>query len=150
MKTAICNTLLACAGALIGCTPGPESPRGFSLPEGDEMAGQVAFIDLRCNDCHSAAGVEQYDPENAEIKFELGGDVTRVTTYAELVTAIINPSHRLSQRYPEAQSAVGEESRMRNYNETMTVQQMIDLVAYLQPQYKVIVVTPTSYQAYYP
>ena len=41
-------------------------------------------------------------------------------------------------------------SRMPVYNELMTVQELIDLVAYLQPQYEVIVVSPNSYQTYYP
>jgi hypothetical protein len=36
------------------------------------------------------------------------------------------------------------------YNELMTVQELIDLVAYLQPQYEVIVVSPNSYETYYP
>ena len=50
----------------------------------------------------------------------------------------------------ERESAVAGESRMPNYNDVMTVQELIDLVAYLQPQYEVIRVTPLSYDTYYP
>jgi hypothetical protein len=146
-------TLIAIAAAtslLSGCPMGPESPRGFSLPEGDADAGRLAFIELRCNDCHSAEGVALRDTEATDIAFPLGGRSTRVTTYAELLTSIINPSHRISMHYPRKQAAVEGESRMHNYNDIMTVQELIDLVAFLQPQYEVIVVTPQSYETYYP
>ena len=135
---------------LNGCPAGPESPRGFALPAGDADAGRQTFMELRCNDCHSAAGVELRNAEETDIAFALGGRSTRVTTYAELLTSIINPSHRLSIYYPERESAVAGESRMPNYNDVMTVQELIDLVAYLQPQYEVIRVTPLSYDTYYP
>lgn len=136
--------------ALAGCTIGPDSPRGFSLPHGDPEAGQAAFVELRCNDCHTATGVALRDPEASDIQFPLGGPSTRVTTYASLVTSIINPSHRLSTRYPRSESAVDGKSRMPVYNDVMTVQELIDVVAYLQPQYELIVVSPNSYETYYP
>jgi len=144
--------LLALSASLVlaACSRGPESPRGFSLPQGDVEAGKALFFDLGCNDCHSTADIEQIDPDNAPIVFRLGGDRALVTTYAELVTAIINPSHRLSNRFPEADAAIGAESRMRNYNEVMTIQQMVDLVAYLQPLYGVAPVSPTDYRVYPP
>ena len=71
---------------------------------------------------------------------ELGGKVTRVKTYGELVTAIINPSHKLAQGYSAEQvTSDGEESRMPVYNGYMTVQELIDIVAFLQPHYDVFV-----------
>lgn len=145
--------LIAIAALLLplaGCPLGPESPRGFALPEGNADAGRQAFVELRCHDCHSADGVELHDPDATDIAFALGGRSTRVTTYAELVTSIINPSHRLSVNFPKKKAAVGGESRMHNYNDVMTVQELIDLVAFLQPQYEVILVTPQSYETYYP
>ncbi len=142
-------TLSSCL-ALAACSQGPESPRGFSLPKGDAEAGKALFFDLGCNDCHSTADIEQIDPDNADIAFKLGGNRAVVTTYAELVTSIINPSHRLSNRFPEAKAALGAESRMRNYNEVMTVQQMVDLVTYLQPLYGIAPVSPTDYRPYHP
>jgi hypothetical protein len=76
----------------------------------------------------------------------LGGEVTRVKTYGELVTSIINPSHRLAQGYPtEEVSAAGESLMALAYlNDVMTVQQLIDLVAFLQARYEV---RPPAYDA---
>jgi sulfur-oxidizing protein SoxX len=150
MKTLLHTTILLCVIVLAACSRGPDAPRGFSLPRGDAEAGKMAFVALECNACHSAEGVEQIAPDQAEIALRLGGHRALVTTYAELVTSIINPSHRLSNRYPETKSAVDGESRMRSYNEVMTVQQLVDLVAYLQPQYKVVPSSPTEYPLYYP
>jgi sulfur-oxidizing protein SoxX len=141
--------LLSAVATLVACTPGPESPRGFSLPEGDYDQGQSTFALLGCNSCHSAEGVDQLNLEEAVVSFELGGSSPRVTTYAELMTSIINPSHRLSHRLPREESSEEGESLMKIYNDVMTVQQLIDLVAYLQPQYKVIVITPQRYRTYY-
>jgi len=77
----------------------------------------------------------------------LGGQVTRVRTYGELVTSIINPSHRLAPGYPiEDISRVGESLMALAYlNEVMTVQQLVDLVAFLQTRYEVI---PPEYDPY--
>lgn len=150
MRTSLGFLLLIIAVILVACNQGPDSPRGFSLPEGNFDQGEDNFVSLGCNNCHSAAGVDQVNPEEAIISFELGGISPRVTTYAELMTSIINPSHRLSYRLPKEQSSVDGESLMKNYNDVMTVQQLIDLVAYLQPQYKRIVVTPHRYRSYQP
>ncbi len=136
--------------SLAGCELGPESPRGFALPEGDAEAGKQTFVELRCHDCHSAEGVPQRDPEATDIHLPLGGKSTRVTTYATLVTSIINPSHRYSSRLPRSVSTEDGESRMPVYNDLMTVTELIDLVAFLQPQYEVIVISPNSYETYYP
>jgi sulfur-oxidizing protein SoxX len=136
-------TLTACSGI-------KEPPREFALPEGNYERGQSTFIALACNSCHSAAGVDQHQPDNTDISFALGGESPRVTSNAELMTSIINPSHRLSHRLPLEGSSIDGVSKMKNYNEVMTVQQLVDLVAYLQPQYPVIVVTPRLYWPYYP
>lgn len=149
MRTSL-SFLLLTAVVMVGCNQGPNSPRGFSLPEGNYEQGQANFTSMGCNNCHSAKGVAQINPEEALISFKLGDVSRRVTTYAELTTSIINPSHRLSYRLPKEQSSVDGESLMTNYNNVMTVQQLIDLVAYLQPQYKVIEVTPHRYPVYYP
>ena len=66
----------------------------------------------------------------------------------QLVTAIINPSHKLAQGYPvEAVTNDGESSKMPLYNGYMTVQELIDIVAYLQPFYDVYV-PPYEYRVY--
>lgn len=150
MSASRCFLLAAAVALLSGCPMGPDSPRGFALPEGDVDAGRQAFMALRCNDCHTADGVALFNQSETDIAITLGGRSTRVTTYAELVTSIINPSHRLSAYHPRTETAVDGESRMHNYNDVMTVQELIDIVAFLQPQYEVVVVTPMSYETYYP
>jgi hypothetical protein len=69
---------------------------------------------------------------------ELGGKVTRVKTYGELVTAIINPSHKLADGYPEDLVSEDGKSKMYVYNGFMTVQELTDIVMFLQPHYDVI------------
>jgi sulfur-oxidizing protein SoxX len=127
---------LPCLVALAACSP--ESPLGFRLPDGDAAAGRQAFVDLRCNACHEVAGVPiEYLEGIAHV--ELGGQTTYVKTYGELVTSIINPSHKIAPPYRE--SAVPEGQSLMRYaylNETMTVQQLVDLVAFLQPTYQVV------------
>lgn len=117
------------------------SERGFSLPQGSAMNGREAFVYLHCHECHTVVD-EVFPPVvNADPPFvELGGQVTRVKTYGELVTAIINPSHKLAPGYAlETVSNDGETSKMPVYNGYMTVQELIDIVAFLQPHYDVFV-----------
>ena len=75
--------------------------------------------------------------EPGPVLITLGGPVARVKTYGQLVSSVINPSHKISRRFADQQVSKDGESIMRVYNETMTVQQLIDLVAFLQQQYKV-------------
>lgn len=140
--------ILSCA-VLTACSSGKESPRGFSLPEGNAEAGKIDFVALQCNACHSTPDVEQLVDASAEyISVHLGGEVTLVKTYADLVTSIINPSHRLAPGYVAEAIANDGESRMRNYNEVMSVEQLIDLVSYLQAHYKVRKPDPAAYRRY--
>lgn len=116
------------------------SEKGFSLPEGNAADGKQAFVYLHCHECHSVAGEELPLLEAAAPPFvALGGTVSRVKTYGELVTAIINPSHKLARGYPLDVVSNDGESKMPVYNRYMTVQELIDIVAFLQPHYNVFV-----------
>jgi len=46
-------------------------------------------------------------------------------------------THRLARGYQESLIAIDGQSKMTNYNQVMTVGELIDLVAYLQPKYRV-------------
>lgn len=134
---------------LVGCAPGPTSSRGFRLPDGDAVAGQAVFALLQCDGCHSVQGAEF--PEAAQggaMDIRLGGKVHRVRSYGELVTAIIHPSHNLAQGYPVEAVSVDGESVMNDFNDEMTVQQLIDLVAFLQSKY--IEYLPDDLDPYFP
>jgi L-cysteine S-thiosulfotransferase len=137
---------------LAACTQGPESPKGFSLPEGNAENGKTVFMAYQCLACHSMKGVDDGNTEQQlKNKVLLGGDVSTVKTYAELVTSVINPSHRIAAEY-NSESYINEagQSRMRNYNDVMTVTELVDLVAFLQPQYNLKPFNRTNYPHYFP
>lgn len=134
--------VLAAAGIALSAACNNEkamSERGFRLPDGDPVAGREAFLYMHCNQCHTIEGVELPTIPGYEPYVELGGAVTKVKTYGELVTSIINPSHKLAARYPRDEVAEDGESKMYVYNSYMTVQELTDIVMYLQPHYDVVV-----------
>lgn len=150
MKFSICMAsglvLLACVS---GCDAGPKSAKGFSLPDGDAKQGEVTFVELKCYACHTVSGVTFPAEEEREQTIKLGGEVSRIKTYGELVTSIINPSHKLAKGYPpEVVESDEGQSKMKNYNDAMTVSQLIDLVAFLQSHYELQEYEPTDYQIY--
>jgi hypothetical protein len=138
--------VLVCA-VLPACIPGPESAQGFRLPDGDRDLGLKAFTDLQCHACHSIEGVELRYLGTGAADVKLGGAVMRVKTYGELVTSIINPSHKLAPGYrPDEVSTDGESlMTLAHVNDVMTVQQLIDVVAFLQARYEVV---PPEYDPY--
>jgi len=133
---------LVLAGALVtaawvGCDSGPKSGRGLRLPDGDIEKGKLAFVALKCNSCHGVHGVELPAAEKAEGAIvTLGGKVRKVRSYGELVTSIVNPSHELAKGYPEEKIAKEGKSLMVNFNDAMTVTQLLDLVAFLHSRYE--------------
>ncbi len=134
--------IAAAAGLLlfaVGCDRDMMSEKGFRLPDGNAAAGREAFVYMQCHQCHTVKGEEfPILPYGDPPYVELGGDVTRVRTYGELVTSIINPSHKLAQGYAEEVVSENGESNMYIYNDYMTVQELTDLVRFLQPHYKVM------------
>ena len=151
MKNILLMVGLAVIFTLSACDAGVDSPRGFSLPKGDADAGRKLFLEYQCLACHSLKGFEseiEDIPSQLSQRVPLGGPTMRITTYAQLVTSIINPSHKISRGIkPYNQDEEGN-STMRNYNQEMTVQELIDIVAYLEPQYDVIPHPYTSYNNY--
>ena len=134
-KLFLCFSLLS-AVPLGGCDLRPTSSYGFRLPDGDAAAGCQVFIDKKCSSCHVIDGMEELR-EGADIEntVPIGGMKTTVDTYGQLVTSVINPSHKIARAYrSEAYSEDGV-SKMRNYNDELTVSELIDLVAFLQAQY---------------
>jgi len=134
---------------LQGCNSGPESPRGFSLPKGDAVEGEKVLIKYQCLACHNLQGFD-YDGFNKEFEppVLLGGTSTRVKTYGDLVTSIINPSHKLARNYQLSVTQQDGVSKMPVFNDVMTVTELIDLVAFLQPKYTVPPYEYTHYGHY--
>jgi mono/diheme cytochrome c family protein len=123
---------------LAACDTGPTAQRGFRLPDGDAATGRNVFLQLECNACHMVADIKlAEESQRGPVAVVLGGPVANVKTYSQLVTSIINPSHRLIKTMPADQVSQDGKSLMKVYNEMMTVQQLVDLVAFLQPEYEV-------------
>jgi sulfur-oxidizing protein SoxX len=131
------STAAVLVTALAGCDTGPKSGKGFRLPDGDVEKGKAAFLALKCNTCHRVNGVDLPAPvPTAATNVVLGGEVSSIRTYGELVASVINPSHGLAPGFKNVQLKDGRLSPMPEFNEVMTVRQMIDLVAFLQSRYK--------------
>lgn len=128
---------LATLGLLAaGCEKNLKSTRAFALPAGDIANGKTAFVTLKCTRCHTVAGVElPPPPEPTKPTLVLGGAVVQLRTYGDLLTAIIHPGYTRSETLPMTQWRAKTPPPMRPVNDVMTVQQMIDLVAFLQPRY---------------
>lgn len=135
---------------LAGCSEGPKSSYGFTLPDGDSKVGEEVFVSLMCHECHTVSGTELPEPDvTADKRVRIGGEVTRIQTYGELVTSVINPSHKLAAGYREEEVSEEGESKMVNYNEVMTVRELVDVVAFLQSKYKLKPFEPSEYDMYY-
>ena len=67
------------------------------------------------------------------------------------MSAAQNPQqHRIAASLPADEYTTEEgESLMRNYNEVMTVQQLVDLVTYLKSEYELQPYPETRYYPYY-
>ena len=124
------------AGAAVHAKPGRGEPHGmaegwtFRLPEGNANAGRRAFADFECYKCHQAPG-ENFPRSGGT--GDVGPDLSRMGPlhppeyFAE---AILNPNAVLT----EGPGFLGPDgkSRMPSYSESMTLQQLVDLVAYLR------------------
>jgi len=121
--------------AMVTCGPPEKSASGFRLPDGDVAGGQKAFVELKCNACHRVEGLDLPAPvADPPVPVPLGGSVDVQPTDGNFVTSIINPSHKVG-RYPAELVKSGDESRMADYSDAMTVRQLVDLVAFLHSRY---------------
>ena len=142
--TTIIGTVIAAVMLMSACDEEKVmSERGFRLPDGDAQSGRETFLYMQCNQCHTIKNEELPIVPGTEPYVELGGVVTQVKTYGELVTAIVNPSHKLADGYAEDLVSEDGVSNMYIYNDYMTVQELTDLVRFLQPHYDI---APPRYQ----
>ena len=150
MRKIFLNPLIILLFLLASCDFGPNSGRGFSLPEGDVEKGRATFVELGCNTCHSVGDIEHVARvEEPDINIRLGGKVSVVKTYGDLVTSVINPSHKINRHYTKMGIATDENGlKMDVYNEFMTVQQLVDLVTYLESNYQIVPARRTAYTKY--
>ena len=150
MKRIFLTPLFLLILLIAACDSGPNTGRGFSLPEGNIDKGRATFVELECNTCHSIGDIERIaESTDPDINIKLGGQTTVIKTYGDLVTSVINPSHKIYRRYSEQNYfSENDKSKMIAYNEVMTVQQLVDLVTYLESNYKIVPATRTQYGSY--
>jgi mono/diheme cytochrome c family protein len=108
------------------------TPKGwkFTWPKGDPAKGRAVFIKLECYSCHEVRGEKFPAPtEKGKVGPELSamGPLHEADYFAE---AIINPS-AVIEKGKGYQAADGS-SKMPSFNDSMTVQEAIDLVAFLR------------------
>ena len=106
-------------------------PKGwrFTLPKGDPARGREAFDRFECYKCHDVKG-ESFP--KSTIGENVGPELAEESPHhpAEfLAESIMNPSAVIDEprfRGPD------RSSRMPSFNDSMTVQELIDLVAFLK------------------
>lgn len=133
-KIAVAIVLLTAWILAMACNP---QAQGFVLPEGSAEAGRTTFLALKCDQCHNLPDLN-WQGREGDPNVRLGGETTNIKTYGELVTSIINPSHRIAPHYAKDMVTNEQgESKMKNYNEVMTVQELVDVVTFLQSEYQI-------------
>lgn len=108
------------------------TPKGWKLtwPKGDPAKGREAFAKLECYSCHEVKGEKFPTPtEEGKVGPELSamGPLHDPDYFAE---ALINPSAVIEQG--KGFQASDGSSKMPSFNDSMTVQELIDLVAFLR------------------
>jgi sulfur-oxidizing protein SoxX len=138
-----------CAATLAACAPNTALIVHFPL--GNTQRGREAFVALECHACHRIAGIEVPPHPSPSFNVALGGHTPRIETYGDIISAIVNPSHRLARSYRVVEGR-GEPSPMQAQflNEIMTTQQLVDIAAFLQPEYEYVPPPPPPYWESYP
>jgi Cu/Ag efflux protein CusF len=96
----------------------------FTMPKGDAAKGRAVFEKFECHYCHEVRGENFPSPtENAPELSQMGG-LHPVEFFAE---SIMNPNAVVPKIYREADG----KSPMTNFAEKMTVQELIDVSAYV-------------------
>jgi L-cysteine S-thiosulfotransferase len=141
--------------ALHSCKdPAEKMAKGFRLPDGNIEKGQAAFIEMKCHQCHTVAGVNLPIPDvPSKIGYVLGGEVRKVRSYGELVTSIIQPQHILAPEYLEKlekEKREGAITPMPAFNDRMTVKQLTNIVTFLHSHYQKAPPPGANYPVYMP
>lgn len=105
---------------------------GIVLPPGDADRGKVAFRELKCHECHSVSGHEFPHPTVRPPVLVVLGTEDRAPGRATLINSIINPSHRIDPGIDRELVQTNGASRMTFFSEILTVQQLSDLVSFLE------------------
>ena len=114
---------------------------GYRFPGGDPEAGREAFIKLNCIQCHSVTNVELGNLKAARrLELALASKLRFVKKTENIITAITNPKHVITQQYKDILSKTeqqgGIEPLMPDLTKDMSVRQLMDIVAFLDEAYR--------------
>ena len=101
-------------------------PKGwrFTMPKGDPGKGRAVFEKFECHYCHEVRGEQFPGPVETAPELSQMGPMHPVEFFAE---SIINPNAVVPKAYREADG----KSPMTNFAGKMTVQELIDVSAYV-------------------
>ncbi len=105
------------------------TPRGwkFTLPKGDAAKGRAAFEKFECFKCHEVKGERFPAPSDAA---NAGPELAHMSAHHPpefFAESIVNPRAVIDRGF----AAPDGSSKMPSFNDSMTVQEVVDLVAYL-------------------
>jgi len=108
-------------------------PKGwkFLVPSGDAAKGREVFVTMECFACHEIKG--EAFPKDAKRGHEPGPELTGMGSHhpAEyFAESILNPNRVIVQG--AGYTGTDGLSTMPSYGDTMTLQQLVDVVAYLK------------------
>lgn len=101
----------------------------FTLPQGDPEKGRAVFVKLECYACHAVKG--QTFPGVTD-GAHVGPELSEMAAHHErefFAEAIVNPNAVIDE--PQWRAPDGT-SRMPSFNDSITVQELVDLVAFLK------------------
>lgn len=101
----------------------------FTLPKGDAAKGRAVFAKLECYSCHEVKGENFPRPSGDKIGPELASMAGHHPPefFAE---SIVNPSAVIDKG--QGYEGPDGSSKMPSFNDSMTVQELVDLVAFIQ------------------
>ncbi|HEY7365143.1 MAG TPA: cytochrome c [Methylomirabilota bacterium] len=106
----------------------------FELPAGTASAGQQVFVKMECYSCHTVAGKRFGDP--TQKPGGIGPDLTAAHARLPreyLAESIVNFDRYLAHgQFTARYMAHDGTSRMGDYNELLTVRDLLDLVEFLK------------------
>lgn len=108
------------------------------FPDGDAKKGRALFEEKMCSRCHTVEGVKFPDHDLPVIDdIRLAGANNRGWSRDSYASEIMDPQHLISPDHREAMLRIGdrtaaETSPMLDYNQSLTVGDLIDLVMFLE------------------
>ncbi|MBI4522261.1 MAG: c-type cytochrome [Deltaproteobacteria bacterium] len=121
---------LSAIGHTAGAPTVPKVPKGwkFTFPDGDAKSGKTVFMNMQCYSCHAIKIPGEKLPPSA------GGIGPDLTGYSVLPKEYLAESIIKAHTVVAAPGYVVKEGKaaMGNYNHFMTIQEMIDIVAFLK------------------